>query len=301
MSAIQKVKSFASAPLDEKLVKIARQIKQPFIAFLRALRHSSHLPLAKRIMFLINLGLHYFSKATLALPPELQKPIAVPKNLYPLSYQFFCENPQGRREIAYFLSLIKPESIVFDIGGFCGAYSFAAKSINPMRIKVYCVEALQTNVLRINAVQALNPNLNIEVVNALVADTDLAGLQIVEADSMVRLGDAKGDNASSIVHSVSIDHLCDSWKVRPTILKIDVEGFEFHVLRSAKNLLATDGPMLFIELHPGYLSAQGVKTSEIVAYLSSFGYSERPFEDVDSPSAKISYHSLFVKNTPISC
>jgi hypothetical protein len=36
----------------------------------------------------------------------------------------------------------------------------------------------------------------------------------------------------------------------PTILKIDVEGFESEVLRGGGRVLSEDGPALLIELHP---------------------------------------------------
>jgi hypothetical protein len=39
------------------------------------------------------------------------------------------------------------------------------------------------------------------------------------------------------------------------LLKIDVEGYEGHVLAGARGLLARERPILFLELHPGAIAA----------------------------------------------
>lgn len=289
-----KLKAFACASPSEKREKIMRHVERPGNAVRAAFKHSAHLSPLRRLEFLIRLCALHFTAKTLALPPRIQVPIVLPKELFNISYRFFCETDQGRGEIGYFLSLIEAHDVVLDIGGFCGAYSFASKAVGGKDVEVYCIEPLDCNFRRIRTVQALNGHLQIHAIQSLVSDGGLENVRIVEADSMIRLGDSSGTISALPVRSASVDNICEQRRIHPTIIKIDVDGFEFHVLRSAKRVLTEDRPTLFIELHAQYLSDQGVFIPEIVAYLSSFGYVEAPFTDVDSPMSHIAYHSLFV-------
>lgn len=66
------------------------------------------------------------------------------------------------------------------------------------------------------------------------------------------------------------DFVKDDGKVR--FMKIDVEGFEHHVLRGAENILRRDRPGLFVELHPRLLPQNGSSTEAVVAHLKERGY-----------------------------
>lgn len=59
---------------------------------------------------------------------------------------------------------------------------------------------------------------------------------------------------------------------KPTIVKIDVEGAEFKVLKGIISILETASPNLFIEIHPEYLEDRGDSQGELVELLSSMGY-----------------------------
>jgi len=55
-------------------------------------------------------------------------------------------------------------------------------------------------------------------------------------------------------------------------MKMDVEGAEFEVLKGAKELFTTHRPILLSEMDNALLSNFGTNTSEVVEYLSGFGY-----------------------------
>jgi FkbM family methyltransferase len=59
----------------------------------------------------------------------------------------------------------------------------------------------------------------------------------------------------------------------PSLLKIDVEGFELEVLKGASDLLMDMRPKLIIEIHPRQLSVSGGTEEELFHRLSSLSYS----------------------------
>lgn len=72
----------------------------------------------------------------------------------------------------------------------------------------------------------------------------------------------------------SIDNLISEGLIRPTVIKIDVEGAEFLVLKGMKNLLNSQFPprLLIIEIHPDFLVEFNNNEEEIYDFISSFGY-----------------------------
>ena len=72
----------------------------------------------------------------------------------------------------------------------------------------------------------------------------------------------------------------DIWAQRNQIrkidfIKIDVEGFEFQVLKGMDTTLRRQMPKLFVEVDDGNLREHSSSAVEVLSYLSSFGYSLR--------------------------
>jgi hypothetical protein len=60
---------------------------------------------------------------------------------------------------------------------------------------------------------------------------------------------------------------------RIDLIKIDVEGYELHVLRGSLQTLKRCRPVLFIELDDNNLRDQGDSAQSLVKYLEELGYS----------------------------
>jgi FkbM family methyltransferase len=58
----------------------------------------------------------------------------------------------------------------------------------------------------------------------------------------------------------------------PTLVKIDIEGYEHEALLGAGTLLTRIRPTILLELHLNYLNARRIAPSQVVAILSRHGY-----------------------------
>ena len=59
---------------------------------------------------------------------------------------------------------------------------------------------------------------------------------------------------------------------RVDVVKIDVEGSEFSVLKGAQETLAKYRPVLLVELDDSLLRAMGTSSAEITSFLGARGY-----------------------------
>jgi FkbM family methyltransferase len=90
--------------------------------------------------------------------------------------------------------------------------------------------------------------------------------------------DNNRDNSSNIT---TIDRLIKKHSAfdRTNLLKIDTEGYDYKVIRGAKQLLEKSKPALYFEILPKQLVSFGENLVSIFEYLSNLGYSQVLFYD----------------------
>ena len=85
---------------------------------------------------------------------------------------------------------------------------------------------------------------------------------------------AQSSNQKPAFAAISLDQIVELFQLKPSFIKIDVEGHEMNVLRSGQKLLRHLQPTLMVEMHGEELQ------NEVHAFLKTFGYQEEPiFED----------------------
>jgi FkbM family methyltransferase len=81
------------------------------------------------------------------------------------------------------------------------------------------------------------------------------------------------DGTGVAVEGVRLDDLVqDKGALKPSLVKIDVQGAEMLVLQGAADILRLARPVLFIELHEEGLQQFGASVSAILDHLSQRGY-----------------------------
>jgi FkbM family methyltransferase len=104
----------------------------------------------------------------------------------------------------------------------------------------------------------------------------------------------KGEKTiTEIVECSTIDALVEMHNLKPSFIKIDVEGAEFMVLSGAVNTLKKYHPVILSELSDEMLGACGSSSSDVIGLLKSLGYSLRDPIDGGSEVGGKPYGDLF--------
>ena len=185
-------------------------------------------------------------------------------------------NPE---EYAAFKSSVRPGATVLDVGANVGAYTVlfaqwagAAGRVIAFEPSPETIAGLREHV-RINAVAD-----RVEIVDAAVSSGEgTASFDCAGASGANALVAADGGIAGAIsVRTTSLDRFCESRGLRPSVIKIDVEGAELDVLRGARQTLAQPGVDIFVEFHPSIWAARGITRDEIASELERQGLHPQP-------------------------
>jgi FkbM family methyltransferase len=205
------------------------------------------------------------------------------------SYEFFCETSSGDQEMQFFLGQLKSDEVFFDIGAFRGAFSAITKAKLEGNVLVHAFEPLPRNFHAIETIRNLNAFEGFEIISKAVGANQILAGNINENDSMLRLGDRSASTTETSFAATSVDDYIDADNPAPTIMKIDVDGFELQVLHGAQRCLKTNRPRLWIEIHPEFLAAQGESPITLLRLLEDIGYKILFFADYRLGSAS-PYH-----------
>jgi FkbM family methyltransferase len=100
-------------------------------------------------------------------------------------------------------------------------------------------------------------------VNALAAAVDVAGVPVRRE-----------------VEVISLDDVCRELRVMPTLIRMDVQGAEFHALRGAREVIRAAGPRLRIvaEMHPQCWPGFDIDATYVRDTISLLGLEATPLE-----------------------
>ena len=223
--------------------------------------------------------------------PGSKRLIEIPLREFYESYWFFCESKRGRDELALFLSHLRTGDILYDVGAFRGAYGAAAKAVLENAVSVYLFEPIETNFRAIEAISRANEFEQFVIIPKAVANSSAVKGAFDGKDSMLREGDISPNLRIIEVPAISIDSYVKETSASPSVIKLDVDGFEMEVLAGASKTLARFKPRLWIELHPGFLTAQGRHWSEAIEFLKALGYTTFDFyNDYTLSTRNIAFH-----------
>ncbi len=180
------------------------------------------------------------------------------------------------------LSKLKPDSVLLDVGANVGMYTIWAATTRGSRVYAFEPEAGNYAIL--------NKNIQINGLSQLVSAYCI-GLLDYDGFSTLNLSDtAPGGSCHTVGQELgfdlkprnsafvqgcpvsSVDSFCERAKVKPTHIKIDVDGLEAQVINGMRGLLSKRAfESMIIELNTNLSEHQ-----EIITELLSFGYKYDP-------------------------
>jgi len=213
--------------------------------------------------------------------------LQVPLRDFYESYDYFCEHAEGCGELDFFLARMRSGDVFYDIGAFRAAYAACAQTRFSDAIRVHLFEPVPRNVAVIREIVLLNGFTGFTINPLAVGDDNCLSGSVSETNSMLSPGIATGEN---LIPAITLDDYIGQGAPPPTIIKIDVEGFELQVLRGARGCLERHRPRLWLEIHPDLLATQDRCPDDAFNFLTELGYAISCYSDYHSPSANISYH-----------
>lgn len=168
---------------------------------------------------------------------------------------------------AYFLQELGEDSVCYDIGANVGYYTLFASEVctdgevHSFELDEKFIEAITANLEKNNTSATINQN----AVSSETGDTINYSDKIVPRVSV-------DQSETNSVETITLDEYIQTHSV-PNVVKIDVEGFEYHVLKGAEQLLEQpELETMFIELHPKYLRQYGHSKHDVLSLLNRAGF-----------------------------
>jgi FkbM family methyltransferase len=178
------------------------------------------------------------------------------------------------RTIALFERILRPGDAYVDVGAHVGYHSLVAARLVGEGGRIFAIDPQPYNCAKILANVELNGFANITVIAAAVDEADgFASLKNQSRQDKARLtlaGPGVNDGALTfVVPKITLRWLIETYTLRPVnLLKIDVEGFELEVLKSAGDAMRAIENIVFENL-PG---EDANRTQSIEQRLRNFGF-----------------------------
>jgi FkbM family methyltransferase len=176
---------------------------------------------------------------------------------------------------------LHPGGVFFDVGANIGFFSLVAARQVGAEGGVYSFEPVPSNVALIRRNAELNSLRTIrvfpEAVGATSGRAELLVARHIGGAVLASAGRPPDAQGRITVDLVTLDDAMQKHGLRPpTLMKIDVEGAEFDVLRGASGILRAHKPKLIYEIDDATEAGVQRKSQEIETFLKTAGYSIQP-------------------------
>lgn len=185
---------------------------------------------------------------------------------------------QGERE--FLNTFLKSGDVFVDVGANAGLYTLIAAHRVGEGGSVYAFEPCPATHQRLVENVQLNGLANVECHQLALSDREGVAEMYVskdgfDAQNSLSEPDAPGTFAPEAVKSITWDSFAEGHNLggRVTMMKIDVEGWEWRVLRGGRKTLSRpDAPVLQLEFYDQALQSAGSSCQELYRLLEDLGY-----------------------------
>jgi len=183
---------------------------------------------------------------------------------------------QARNEVAMLRSFVSEGDLVYDIGAHIGTYTIPLAIAAGPKGLVVAIEANPDHFqLLWHNLQRRNLASERTAISAIIGD-EVAPYSYHRVSGNTGASYFQKSESGAPTETRRFDdfHRQLTNRVRKvSIIKIDVEGMELSVLRSASQTISTDHPLLYIEIAPSLLERHGTTIQDVEAFLRLQGYS----------------------------
>lgn len=174
----------------------------------------------------------------------------------------------------YLTSIIQSGQTVVDVGAHIGYYTVLFANLVGSAGQVIACEPESA------AQFYLRNNINSNSLNQVqfqpVALYDRLSEYDVSGRGKLTIGSHGG---GSEIRTVVFDDQRDNWGISKVhLVKVDVEGAEWHVLRGMEKTILRDRPVLVIEIHPEYMLSFGSSADQLAHQLLDWDYQLQPID-----------------------
>ena len=179
-----------------------------------------------------------------------------------------------RNEVALLQSFVKAGDLIYDVGAHIGTFAIPLAIAAGENGQVIAIEAdaesfalLRQNLVALGLQSHVTPRLGI----AGGRDVSYRGVRVASHTSATYFVPDPEGVARPVI---ALDDLADRSipPRRVAMIKIDVEGMELAVLRSAATTIGRDRPVLYVEISIAQMARYGVGLPEVAAFLKPYDY-----------------------------
>jgi FkbM family methyltransferase len=173
----------------------------------------------------------------------------------------------------------------FDVGANVGYYTILASRLVGRNGCVAAFEPVVRNLATLKQHLDLNYAHNVRLFPFAVSDVAGISSFTLGDDNAMGFLSANEGNGDLLVPTISLDEFAERSKLRPDVIKIDVEGAEVHVLTGARRVLEKCRPVIFLSTHSPELRGN------CLGMLKEAGYAIQPLSDPEDS------HEFLAKST----
>jgi FkbM family methyltransferase len=214
----------------------------------------------------------------------------------PLSFErvpgWIMDSPETSMEFYGIARAARQGGVLFDVGASIGHISALFCAANPDN-RVIAFEPSPLVADKLAALRQINQfGDRMKIEQSGIGDvTAVRELFIYPDNGFVQVEDFDpATTGTPGIVSCQIETLADAamrLAVVPTHIKLDVEGFEYEVVKGSMEFLSKHQPILFFELHLDYLEKKGVPPKVVTKMLEECGYSFRAYSGKPLKAAAI--------------
>lgn len=173
---------------------------------------------------------------------------------------------------------VKPGAHIIDIGAHIGLFTTCISQLVGPNGKIICFEPTPETFSILKETLRLNHCDNVIPVQAAVSDKNGSATfyassadEACNSNSLVK-NRAEKDLSAYDVKLVTIDSIVEEYSVKPSLIKIDVEGAELDTLKGGVETFRNFKPLIILGLHPAFIKQKGDSLEAIWDLLLQCGY-----------------------------